>query len=449
MVKDMSQGKPRRVLITFAIPILIGGILQQLSNVINAMVIGQNVGVHELGAIGATQATIFLFQSVVIGLVTGITVVISQYFGAKETVQTKKSIYTGLIIVMCMSLFVCLLGILFSRQLLYLINTPNEIIDHALIYIRTMLIGGVPIGLFFGYSSIVRSFGDSITPLIFSSITAITDLILSLIFVIVFHLSVFGSALATVIAFVIGTLSIFLYCNRKSEILRINIKDFKLSQPIAKKMLRLGLPAAIQFTIFSMGNMIIQGVINNFGYSVVTGYVAAISICMLVYQPAFAMGSAISTFSGQNMGANQIQRIKQGLLAALQIITIVNVSLGALVYIFGPQLLNLFIDSSNEYIHSIGVGYLRTVSIFYLLIGFMFCLRETLRGVGDVLSPMAMGILDIVIRVSAAIILGSIFSYHGVWFAQPISWFISTSLGVIVYTRGKWQNKSVVKKDLA
>jgi len=441
----MTVGNPTKVLLLFALPMLIGNVLQNINVSFKSIIVGQNVGINELGAIGATNGLNFFFMSMVIGLSIGVSVIVSQFYGAKDEDGISKSVGTGIALIAGISLVMGILGIIFTRPLIELLQTPQNLIEPAHQYLQIMFLGMLPLGIFHGVASILRAFGDAKSPLYLQIIGSIVGLILIWLFVIQLQWGVRGAAIGTVTGQVLGAIMLMVYALKKNEYFDMSIFKFKLNHKIAKTMLKLGLPASIQFTLLSFGNMLIQIIINGFGYDVVTAYTVALAICMIAYAPSFALGSAVSTFAGQNKGANQIARIKSGTWSGIKIVAVISVVITLIVQIFARNLLHLFMDQSYTNIVDIGVGYLRIISIFYGVIGMMFIFRETLRGIGDAITPMVMGTIDIVVRVGCAFILSRMFGYTGVWWASPIAWSVSLSIGLIVFLRGKWQYRDLVK----
>ena len=446
MKKDMTVGNPTKVLLLFAIPMLIGNVLQNINVSFKSIIVGQNVGINELGAIGATNGLNFLFMSMVIGLSIGVSVIVSQFFGSKDEDGIKKSVGTGVALISIISMIMGILGIIFTRPLIEVLQTPENLIEPAHQYLQVMFLGMLPLGIFHGVASILRAFGDAKSPLYLQIIGSLVGLFLIWLFVIQLQMGVRGAAIGTVTGQVLGAIMLLVYALKKNEYFDMSIFKLKLDRSIAKTMLKLGLPASIQFTLLSFGNMLIQVIINGFGYDVVTAYTVALAICMIAYAPSFALGSAVSTFAGQNKGANQIDRIRKGTWSGVKIVFVISVTITIIVQIFARELLHLFMDQNYSHIVDIGVGYLRIISIFYSVIGMMFIFRETLRGIGDAITPMVMGTIDIVVRVGAAFILSRSFGYTGVWWASPIAWMVSLTIGVTIFLRGKWETKNILKK---
>ena len=441
MAVDMRKGNPTKVLILFSIPLVLSNIVSGLNFFVNSIIVGKFVGVRELGAIGATQGANFLIQSLVIGLSVGSSVVIGQYFGANNTNKLKKSITSSFILITLVAIVMCLLGTSFVRNILEVLNTPSEIIELSAVYLRTIFIGIIPFAMIIGGSAILRSLGDSFTPLIISALSVLLDVILTYIFVAILQQGVFGAAFATVISQILGAIFLIIYAWYKLPIVRIKLNEFRIDRHISGQIIKQAGPAALQYSILGFGNNIIQSLINGFGYNVVAAYSSAMAVCNLAYSPAMAIGNASSTFAAQNRGANDIERIKKGLFSALKIIGIISVVITGIIQLFSTNILGLFIDSQSRDILLISVQYLKIMSSFLIVIGILYVFRETLRGIGDSFTPMLMGILDISMRVIAAMVLAKGLGYYGIWWSQAISWSIALSVGILVYFKGNWQNK--------
>lgn len=444
MIKNMTTGNPTKALVYFAMPMLIGNIIQQLNITMNAMMVGRHVGVNELAAIGASTSLNFLFLSAIIGLTGGISVIISQYFGASNDEKVSQGVSTAIILVVLASTVMSVLGIIFAESLLVLLRTPANILDHAVVFLTTLFIGILPLGVFNGFAAILRAFGNSMAPLIILVFSAILNIVLNFVFIVSFDGGIRGAALAIIISQLVSAILVVAYAYKFVPYMRIKVTELKVYPSLLKEMLKMGVPAAFQMSFLSIGNMMIQVLINGFGTSVVAAYTAAIKICFIAYQPAIAFGTSISMFIGQNIGAGKINRVKEGLWSSLKIVSILSILMTIFIQLFPRQLLSLFIESSEIHVINIGESYLRIISTFYIVIGIQFVIREALRGTGDALVPMGMGIVEITVRLISSIILSSLIGYVGIWWATPIGWAVASILGIWRYRSGYWQKKAMV-----
>lgn len=447
-LSDMTEGNPSKLLIRFAIPMLIGNLFQQVYNMADAIIVGKfggENGPNALAAVGSVSSLNFLVFSLTMGLAVGIGVVISQYFGAKDYENVKRSFATGTYMIFIVSLIMGALGFFFSRYFLELLNTPSAIIDDADIYFKICCLGIFGNAGYNGMASVMRALGDSITPLRFLVIACIVNIVLDLIFVIVFHMGVPGVAIATIISQAIAGIGCILYALKKVELLRIPIKEFKPNDVIVKKCITLGLPAAFQNSLVAVSTIVIQRVTNNYGETVVAASTAAARLEQLVLQPGMSLGLALSNYTGQNIGAGRIDRAKQGFWAATKIIVIFSLIMTPLVYFGGGFIMKLFTD--EPLVSEIGLKAIRITSLFYIPVGMIYVSRNLLSGSGDMKIPMIMGVSEVLCRVIFANILTLVpaIGFMGIWWASGLNWFITGGIGCIRYATGKWKYKSVVK----
>ncbi|MDF2610774.1 MAG: efflux family protein [Lachnospiraceae bacterium] len=442
---DMTSGSPFRLLLKFSIPMLIGNIFQQFYNMVDAIVVGNYEGKEALAAVGTSMPLNFFIFSLALGLASGISIVISQYFGAKEEANVKKSIATAAYTIIGASIIMGILGIVFSRQLLQLLNTPDNIMDQARQYFVICCAGIVGIGAYNGIASILRALGDSVTPLIFLAVASLLNIVLDLVFVIVFHMGVAGVAYATIISQFIAAVSCIVYAIKKVPIMRMPLSEFKPDYIIFKKCLRLGLPVTIQNSFISGSTMALQGVINGYGDTVMAAATAASRIEQLSIQPGLSIGVAVATFTGQNIGAGKIDRVKEGFVAATKIILTFSLIMLPTIYFGGGLIMNLFTSKADVDVMQIGIEAIRVTSFFYSFVGMILVTRNLLSGAGDVMLPMFMGFIEVVCRVLFATVLSLRFGYQGIWWATGLNWMVTSFVGIARYYSGKWRFKSVIE----
>lgn len=442
-MKDFTEGNSSALIFKFAIPMLIGNIFQQLYNVVDSIVVGRYVGKEALAAVGASFPLIFMLISFVVGVAMGTTIIISQYFGAKDMRMVKRSIDTMYIYLFVAAIVVTIIGIALSGSIFRLIDLPKEVIPQAVTYFNVYLTGMV---FFFGYngiSSVLRGLGDSKTPLYFLVISTIMNVLLDLLFVAVFNWGVAGAAWATVIsqagAFVTG----IIYLNRTHEIVKLNSLKLVFDKAIFRKSLIIGLPTGLQQTFVSLGMLAITKIVNGFGTDVIAAYSAAGRLDSLAGMPAMNFGAALSTFVGQNLGARKPERVRQGLWATFLMSGALALIISFFVIIFRHPLMELFTTDSS--VIEIGARYLLIVSSFYIFFSTMFVIGGVLRGAGDTLIPMFITLFALwAIRIPAAWIMSRHFGVDGIWWSIPIAWFIGMALSFIYYLKGNWRKKVVV-----
>ncbi len=445
LTNDMTTGNPTQLILKFSIPMLIGNLFQQLYNTVDAIVVGNYEGKDALAAVGATGSLNFLIFALSLGLAAGVSIVISQFFGAKDEDNVKKSFATAAYTILGASVIMGIIGFLSSRYLLELLNTPPNIIDQSEIYMKICCIGIIGVGAYNGIASILRALGDSKTPLFFLIIACLINIVLDLVFVIIFHMGVAGVAIATVISQVFAAIGCITYALAKVNILRMPLTDFRPDKQIFKKCLALGFPVALQNSFVSCSTMAMQSVINSYGDTIIAAATAANRIEQLILQPGMSLGVAVATFTGQNIGAGSINRVKKGFVASSKIIIIFSVMMFPIIYFGGKYIMDLFTSADDLDVMKIGIEALRVTCFFYVFVGMIFVTRNLLSGAGDVKIPMFMGLTEIVCRVLFATLLSARFGYRGIWWATGLTWFVTSIVGCIRYFSGKWKYKSVIQ----
>jgi len=443
-IRDMTVGSPIKLIIQFSIPMLIGNLFQQFYNMVDSIVVGKFVGKDALAAVGATGSLVFLISGLTFGLSGGISIVIAQYFGAKDYEKVKKAFATATYLVMTLSLIMSLVGIFSSRFLLELINTPETIINQSALYMKIVFAGTIGVAVFFGMSGVLRALGDSSTPLKFLILSSIINVILDLLFVIAFHWDVAGVAIATVIAQIISGICCAVYALKKVKILRMPLKEFKPDMDILKKCLKLGIPVALQNVLISVSLVAIQGVVNRFEEVVIAAQTVVARIEQLVLQPFMSVGTALASYAGQNMGAGKTDRAKKGYYSAALITIAFSIFMLPMMYFGGEYFMKLFTKKEDVEVVITGVKAIRITCFFYSAVGMIFITRNFLSGAGDMNITMLMGITEVICRVVLANILVNYVSFYGIWWATGLTWVIAAAVGIIRYMTGKWKTKAIV-----
>jgi len=446
-MKNLTTGNPGILILRFATPMLIGNVFQQFYNIADSVIVGRFLGKEALAAVGSSFPILFMLISFVIGITMGSTIMIAQYFGAKDIRNVKRSIDTLYISLFFLSIAVSILGIVFSGTIFELLNLPAEVLPQARSYLNIYLSGAI---FFFGYngiSAILRGLGDSKTPLYFLIISTIMNIFLDLLFVVVFKWGIEGAAIATVIsqagAFITGVI----YLNRTHPIINLSWRKLEFDKDIFRKSIRIGLPSGLQQTFVALGMMALLRVVNNFGTNTLAAYSAAGRIDSLAGLPAMNFGAALSTFVGQNLGANKPGRVKQGLISTFIMSSLLAVATTLAVILFKRNLMGLF--TNDPEVIEIGATYLLIISSFYICFSSMFVIGGVMRGAGDTLIPMFITLFSLwVIRIPLAYALSARIGVTGIWWAIPIAWFLGAVLSYLYYLRGNWKNKVVVKPRL-
>ncbi|MCT4601711.1 MAG: MATE family efflux transporter [Marinifilum sp.] len=442
-MKDFTSGNVTKLIFNFTLPMLLGNVFQQLYNVVDSIIVGKVLGKEALASVGASFPIIFTLIALLIGIGSGFSIVISQFYGAKDIGSVKRSIDTMYIFLFVAGLLVSVFGIYYSEELFLLLQLPVELIPQATTYLNVYMAGMV---LFFGFngtSSVLRGLGDSKTPLYFLILASLFNILFDVLFVMVFKWGIAGAAWATVIAqggaFVTG----IIYLNRTHKIMKFSLWKLGFDKDLFIKSLKIGLPSGVQHTFVALGMMALLGIVNTFGTDVIAAYTAAGRIDSLAMMPAMNFSQAVAAFVGQNLGANKIERVRKGFKATFLMSNLFCILMTAIIILFGSQLMTMFTTDPN--VIAIGEKYLIIVSSFYLLFSSLFTTNGVLRGAGDTLIPMFITLFSLwIIRIPGAYFLSAEIGETGIWWSIPIGWSMGALLSYLYYLTGKWKSKSVV-----
>lgn len=445
-MKDLTKGNEAKLIFQFAVPMLLGNIFQQLYQIVNSVIVGRYLGEKALAAVGASMPIIFTLIALIIGFSIGASVVISQYFGAKDYENVRRASDTINIFLFFSGLVLSLIGILLSGWIFKQLGLPQELMHEAKLYLNIYLSGLVVMFGFNGTAAILRGIGDSKTPLYFLIISVFFNIILDLLFILVFKWGVAGAALSTVISQVGAFATTIIYLNKNHHLIRFDLKQIRFDRKIFWQSVRIGLPTGIQQTFVGLGGIFLMGLVNGYGTIVIAGYSAAMRIDQLALLPAMNFSAALSGFVGQNMGANKISRIKAGLRATFIMSAAVCLLITIVVVFWGDNIMAMF--TTNPEVIKVGHKYLIIVSLFYVFFSTMFTYNGMLRGAGATLIPMFITLFSLwLIRIPLAYFLSKYTSLgvEGIWWSIPIAWFVGTLGSYIYYKMGKWKNKAITK----
>ncbi|WP_282037136.1 MATE family efflux transporter [Saccharicrinis aurantiacus] len=443
-MKDLTVGNEAKLIFRFAIPMVLGNILQQLYNVIDSIIVGQVLGKEALAAVGASFPVFYALIAFMIGIGSGATIVISQFYGAKQTTKVKRTITTIFSVLFFASLIIMAVGIGYSTQIFTLLKVDEAILPQSVEYFNAYMTGMIAFFGFNGVSSVLRGLGDSKTPLRFMIYSTVLNIVLDVLFVMVFKWGIQGAAYATVSAQFITFGAAIIHLQKKQHIISFNLRKWVIDLRLLKQSMRIGLPTAFQQTFVALGIMALIRIVNNFEPDVLAAYTAAGRIDSLAALPALNLASALSAFVGQNLGAGKLDRIKNGLRATLFMAWGISIIVMASAYLFGEQLMKLF--TSDAAVIQYGVDYLVIVSSFYLIFSTMFVLHGVLRGAGATLIPMFISLLSLwLIRIPLALFFSEKIGVAGIWWAIPAGWCTGMLGSLIYYLSGKWKNKGVIK----
>ncbi|MBO5166669.1 MAG: MATE family efflux transporter [Lachnospiraceae bacterium] len=434
-VQNMTQGKPVKLLFTFALPLMAGNIFQQLYTVVDTMVVGQFLGVDALAALGATDWLNWMMLGIIQGFTQGFAIKMAQDFGAGDYVHLRKVIGNSAILSALFSIVLVIAGILAAKPVLNLLQTPGDIMPSSLLYIYIMF-AGIPIVMFYNLlACILRSLGNSKTPLHAMIIASITNIVLDVLFVFGFQWGIAGAAIATLIAQVLSGIFCFWHI-RKLDILRLSKSDFKLENRLLGHLLYLGSPMAFQNAIIAVGGMVVQFVVNGFGVIFIAGFTATNKLYGLLEIAATSYGYAIITYVGQNLGAGKKDRIKQGMRSALVIATITSVVIAALMLLFGKLILSGFISGTPEEVTAtmkIAYFYLAIMSVCLPVLYLLHVIRSAIQGIGNTFLPMLSGIAELLMRTGTALLLPKLIGETGIFYAEIAAWVGADIVLVISY----------------
>ncbi len=433
MQKDLTVGSPLKLIITFAIPIFLGLLFQQLYSMVDAIIVERFVGIDAYTGVGATGSLNFLVLGFVSGLATGFSIPISQAFGAKNYELVKRYYLTALLLTVIISIVLGTVVVFFLKDILELLSTPSTIFNHAYNYI--MPIFGCMIGIFLYnfLSSLMRALGDSKTPLYFLMFSSVLNIILDLVFIIVFDLGTLGAGLATAMSQLISALLCLRLVFTRYEILKLNKADLYCKKQEVGKLLGIGVPMGLQFSITAIGSIIMTYSVNGLGAFYVTAVTSASRIIMLTMQGLETLGITIANFTGQNIGAMKLERVKKGVNVALIMALGYSVLCLGLIVLFGDTLIGIFISEYDALLFKNINEYLFVNVIFYFFLGALMILRNMIQGAGYSKFAMIVGVTEMIARAIVGFIFVGIFGYQAVLYANPLAWTLATIVLFFMY----------------
>lgn len=445
-VSSMTEGSPVKLILMFTLPMLVGNLFQQFYNMVDSIVVGRFVGANALAAVGATGSINFLFFSMSFGIASGVGVVVSQAFGAGKSDMVERAIINGLYLLAFVSAIVSVLGVVFARPILIMLNTPEVILDDAVIYMQVSCAGILAIAAYNGIAAILRALGDSRTPLYFMFVSCFINIVLDLLFVLQFNWAVFGVAVATVIAQLVAAIGAFIYAYFRISYFRIKKENRRIHLEIAGKCFKLGLPIALQNSMIAISCVFLQRVVNGFGENVVAANTALGRIEQLVQQPYGSLGAALTTYTGQNIGAGKIDRVKKGYKVGVWSVIIFSLIMLIPGQFFGHQIVGIFVQ--DEAVIAIGAKGLAITSWFYFFLGMIYVARSVLNGAGDAIYAMINGLMEVAGRVGFAVPLTKIpfIGMWGIFLTTGLTWALTGIVSMHRYAKGLWA-KNMIKES--
>jgi putative MATE family efflux protein len=447
--RDLTTGKPETVLWQFCLPLFGSIIFQQLYNIADSLVAGKFIGENALAAVGNSYEITLIFIAFAFGCNIGCSVIVSTYFGAKRFNEMKTAVYTALIFSGALCLTLMLIGILGCNSLLELIRTPQEVFADSKLYLD-IYVWGLPFVFYYNISTgIFSAMGDSRTPFYFLAVSSCANIAMDIWFVAGFHMGVAGVAWATFICQGISAFLALFVVMKKLRAIRTEERCRIFSSSICIKIAKIAIPSILQQSFVSVGNIILQGVINGFGPGVMAGYSAAIKLNNLVITSFTTLGNGISNYTGQNLGAGKLPRIPQGFRAGIKMVWLLSLPIVILYFTCGRFLLMLFMNTPSQDAMHTGLMLLRIVSPFYFVISAKLVSDGVLRGAG-LMGPFMVGTFtDLILRVLLAVFLsGTQLGATGIWCAWPVGWTISAILSIFFYSRGPWRQQSKAQEGM-
>jgi putative MATE family efflux protein len=452
--KDMTEGAPWKRIVEFSIPMLIGNIAQQLYNTADSIIVGKYVGDNALAAVGSSFPILMLLLVLFVGISTGASIMVSQYFGAKDREKLSKTIGISITLTAIASVIIMVVGPLVTRPLLSLLNTPDTIFDWSADYLIIFFLGIAGFSYYNILSGILRGLGDSLSPLVFLLVSTVLNVGLDIWFVAGLNMGVAGVALATIIAQGISSILCFIKLLKMKDTFDLNWKMLKLDKHYSKKLIRLGLPSGLTQGIFSLAMIAVQSLTNSFGEMVIAATVIIMRVDGFAMMPNFTFGMAMTTYAGQNIGARKIDRVEKGTKDGTLIAVGVSAVITILILIFGKYLMGIFTDTQE--LVDLSMHMMRILAVGYVAMAVMQCLSGVMRGAGDTMTPMWISLITTVaLRVPVAYGIAYFTRSEAYPSGRPeatfisllVAWTIGSVVTAIFYKKGAWRKKGLVDGD--
>lgn len=434
MEKDLTKGPVTRNILLFALPLMLGNLLQQLYNFADTWVVGKFLGSNALAAVGSSYTLMTFLTSILIGLCMGASAVISMQYGSGDKKTMRQSVYMSFVLISIISIILTILVYLGVNPILVLLQIPVEIQDLMKVYLLYIFAGIPAVFLYNYFSNLLRSVGNSVTPLIFLAVSSILNVILDLYFVISLKWGVAGAAFATTLSQYVSGIGILLYTCFKQKDLLPTKGERTWNKENLHSIANLSFMTSIQQSVMNFGILMVQGLVNSFGTAVMAAFAASVKIDTFAYMPVQDFGNAFSTYVAQNFGAKKVDRIKSGIKSAFITSVLFSMFISLIVWIFAQPLLEIFIDPSEVNIIQIGMSYLHIEGAFYFGIGILFLLYGYYRAVNIPWMSLVLTIASLGTRVLLAYILASTpLQTNGIWMSVPIGWALADAIGIIYY----------------
>lgn len=433
MTRNMTIGTPLGLILRFCGPMILGNILQQFYSMVDTVIVGRYLGADALAGVGSTGAISFLVVGFATGMCTGLSIPVAQAFGAGDHRSMRQYIANAYFLSALISVVLTVLTMLFTSTILEWMRTPSDIYQYAYDYI-IVIFGGIVTSILYNLlAAMLRAVGDSKSPILFLAIASLLNVVLDLFFLLVLKTGVAGAGYATVISQGVSGILCAVYLYRKFAVMRFQKGEMQLEGKRCLRLLSIGLPMALQFSITAVGSIILQAAVNTLGSLAVTSVTAAQKICSIVMSPMESLGITMATYCGQNLGAKKYTRIQEGIRMSLLICMIYVVFCILFLWFLGRYTAYLFLDPSETEVIGLAVQYMRINAVFYPTLGLLFILRNSLQGMGFSMMPMMAGVSELAARTLVCFLLVPIFGFTAAALASPVAWIFADVLLVIVY----------------
>lgn len=432
MVKDMTKGSVIRLLVSFAVPMLLGNIFQQLYSAVDTWAVGRGVGVDALAAVGSTGSLNFLILGFVTGLTHGFSILLSQSFGKKDNGTVRRAMANSVYLSAAVTLAISVLSVVFTRPLLQIMNTPEDILDDACLYIGIIFAGMLTMVFYNLLASFLRALGDSVSPLVIVIISSLVNVGLDLLFVMVLGWGVAGAAVATLIAQLVSGLLCLLVLRRIS-FLKMQPGDWRPRRAMLLELLRLGIPVGLMNSVTAVGMVVLQWIVNGFGAVTVAAYTVVSKLIGFAEQPGHIIGLSLGTFVGQNLGAGKMKRLQEGVRKATLLSTAASLLVGGALACFGKQITAFFVSPQETAVIDTAYPFLVLAGIMLVVLGYLFIFRFALQGMGDTLIPLVSGGVELLLRVGAVFLLPVSMGFFRIGIAEVSAWVGAAALLSITY----------------
>lgn len=437
---NMTQGAILTKMTRFALPVLLGLLCQRIYNFADAYIVGHYLGDNALAAVSIAGTATYMLFSIIMGLTTGVSVVISRHYGAGEEEQVVKTFATSIYVAVASAVLITAVGMICSRPLLVILQTSDELMEEAWIYLVIIFAGTAGTMLYNWIASVLRSLGNSVAPLIFLVISSVLNVVRDIALVAWIPMGVAGAAIATVASQVISGLLCLIYALKALPFLRLSRKQFACHKELVRAILVYGVPAGLQMSIISISDMTLQAVVNTYSTALVVAYSVCLKVEGLGFQLGDAIGTSLGTFVGQNVGAERFDRVKKGVRCAYLMNLISYGIFSPSAFFLAEPIMRAFTDNADSIRY--GVEYMRIFSVFFLAGGLLLVYHNVLRPAGDVKVTILMGVSEVVTRIGFAFLFSALFGYYGLWWVSPITWVCAALVGCVRYYSGKWEEKA-------